>query len=115
MPRLDPLLRGETRAGAWNLTEGKDAMIHSTEPCQNCTMTVEYMGAAEVAAYVTRVHGRPIAGSTIRQYAAKGRMPEPDVRVGPVSGWSAKTIDEWVRTRPGQGARTDLAGSKGTK
>lgn len=82
-------------------------MGESTVACQNCTMTVEYMGPAEVAAYVG------LAPMTIRDYASKGRMPKPDVRIGPVGGWSKETIDEWVANRPGRGARTDLA-SKGT-
>jgi hypothetical protein len=74
-------------------------------------MTVQYMGPAEVAAYVTRVY-RPLTSETVRQYAAKGRMPEPDVRIGPNAGWSEATIDEWWANRPGRGARTDLAKGK---
>ncbi|MCV7205326.1 hypothetical protein H7J71_25305 [Mycolicibacterium peregrinum] len=51
---------------------------------------------------------------------SKIKMPEPDVIVGPVDddgkiprgtarGWTVETIDEWNASRPGQGARTDLA------
>jgi predicted DNA-binding transcriptional regulator AlpA len=86
-------------------------MSESTRPCHDCTMTVQYMGPAEVAAYVTRVY-RPLTSETVRQYAAKGRMPEPDVRIGPNAGWSEATIDEWWANRPGRGARTDLAKGK---
>lgn len=76
-------------------------------------MTVDYMGPAEVAAYLRREHGAEIEGSTIRQYAVKGRMPKPDVRIGPNAGWSEATIAAWWANRPGRGARTDLAASRG--
>ncbi|WP_205814214.1 transcriptional regulator [Microbacterium sp. K24] len=75
-------------------------------------MTVQYLGPAEVAAYVTRELGGDIAPATIRQYAAQGRMPAPDVRIGPNGGWSEETIVKWWTSRPGRGARTDLASSK---
>jgi hypothetical protein len=78
-------------------------------------MTVQYMGPAEVAAFVNREFGGQIASTTVRQYALKGRMPEPDVRIGPNGGWSEDTIRDWWVNRPGRGARTDLAGSKGKK
>lgn len=83
--------------------------------CQNCVMTVQYMGPMEVAAYIDRVHGKQVTPETIRQYAAKGKMPEPDVRIGPNGGWSEATIDEWWANRPGRGARTDLAGKAATE
>lgn len=48
------------------------------------------------------------------------KLPPPDAIVGPVNddgtlprgttrGWLATTIDRWNATRPGRGARTDLA------
>ncbi len=70
-------------------------------------MTVDYWGAAEVAAYLG------LSAQTIRNYAAEGRMPEPDVRIGTIGGWSKATIDEWKANRPGRGARTDLASKDG--
>lgn len=103
-----PAMRGETEPGPALNTERNCSKGESTVACQNCTMTVEYMGPAEVAAYVGR------APQTIRNLAASGAMPEPDVRIGTIGGWSQSTIDEWLANRPGQGARTDLAGSKGT-
>lgn len=83
-------------------------MSDSTPPWEDCTMTEQYMGPAEVAAHVGRTP------QTIRNLAAMGKMPDPDVRIGPNGGWSEATIDVWWANRPGQGARTDLA-SKGTK
>lgn len=71
-------------------------------------MPDEYMGAAEVAAYVGR------SAQTIRNLSASGRMPEPDVRIGAIGGWKKETIDGWWASRPGQGARTDLV-AKGKK
>lgn len=72
-------------------------------------MTVQYLGPAEVAARFG------LAASTIRHYAAQGKMPEPDVRVGPTAGWSEATVDAWWASRPGRGARTDLASSDASK
>lgn len=84
-------------------------MNDSISACQTEDMTKHYLGPAEVAARFG------LAPATIRDYASKGRMPEPDVRVGPVAGWTEATVDEWWANRPGRGARTDLAGSKGKK
>lgn len=72
-------------------------------------MTVEYLGPAQVAAMFG------LSPQTIRQYNADGRMPAPDVRIGATAGWTEETIRSWWASRPGQGARTDLATSKGKK
>lgn len=77
--------------------------------CQTEGMTVEYLGPAEVAARFG------LAPATIRAYARDGMMPVPDVRIGPNAGWSEETVDAWWANRPGRGARTDLAQSKGKK
>ena len=95
-----------------NRREG--TMAESTARGMIAGMTDQYMGPTEVAAYVRATFGASIEAVTIRQYASKGRMPEPDVRIGPNGGWSEATINEWWANRPGRGARTDLA-SKGTK
>lgn len=84
-------------------------MSNDTSTCQTDGMTVQYLGAAEVAARFG------LAPKTVRNYTTEGRMPEPDVRIGPVAGWTAATVDEWWANRPGRGARTDLAESKGKK
>ena len=83
-------------------------MYQSSVACDDCSMTIEYLGPAEVAAYVARKHGKELAAETIRSYASKGRMPVPDARIGGNAGWLPETIDRWVATRPGRGARTDL-------
>ena len=36
---------------------------------------------------------------------ARYRLPEPDVLVGSIRGWSEQTIDEWNAARPGHGGR----------
>ncbi|WP_256987169.1 hypothetical protein [Rhodococcoides fascians] len=47
------------------------------------------------------------------------KLPPPNVTIGPVNddgtiprgtvqGWTEERIDEWQRSRPGRGARTDL-------
>lgn len=69
-------------------------------------MTREYLGAADFA---TRAG---LAVATIRSYMRKGLTPSADVQIstpnGPLRGWAPKTIDAWLASRPGQGARTDL-------
>lgn len=70
-------------------------------------MPVEYLGAQAFAARVG------LSVNTIRSYLAKGLLPEPDAAIvtasGELRGWLPETIDQWARSRPGQGARTDLA------
>lgn len=78
-------------------------MSKHSSACQTTTMTVQYMGPAEVAAFVVRELGGDIAPGTVRKYAAAGRMPEPDVRIGPNAGWSEDTIRQWWANRPGRG------------
>lgn len=64
------------------------------------------VGNAAAAAYVGL---RP---DTWRPYVKRGKAPQPDDRV--ISGgfalpaWRRSTLDSWIRSRPGQGARTDL-------
>lgn len=106
-------MEGETRVGAVVQTEGNGTMSDSTLPWEDCTMTVDYMGPTEVAAYLRRKFGEDRSPQTIRNLAALGKMPAPDGRVGTAGGWLEATIDEWWANRPGQGARTDLAASKG--
>ena len=46
-----------------------------------------------------------LAASTLRQYRANGRMPEPDAMPAPDRPrWTAATIRAWVAARPGRGA-----------
>lgn len=101
MPRLDLRWRVKQSRGAEsNRREG--TMADSTAHGTIAGMTVHYLGPAEVAARFG------LAAGTIRHYAAQGKMPEPDVRIGPIGGWSEETIDAWWANRPGRGARTDL-------
>lgn len=70
-------------------------------------MTTEYLGTADVAKRAG------LAVATVRSYILKGLMADPDVIIttpsGPLRGWSADTVDAWLVSRPGRGARTDLA------
>ena len=36
---------------------------------------------------------------------ARYKLPEPDVLVGSIRGWSEQTIDDWNAARPGHGGR----------
>ena len=69
-------------------------------------MTREYLGAADFAARAV------LAVATIRSYMRKGLIPPADVVIstpaGPLRGWAPETIDAWMASRPGRGARTDL-------
>lgn len=62
---------------------------------------IEYMSKAEVADHLG------LSIDAIKSYVGKGYMPEPDARIGRISGWTTETIDRWYAERPGRGARTD--------
>lgn len=49
-----------------------------------------------------------VAAGTVSGYRSRGRMPEPIGYVNGVPLWTRKQLDEYMRTRPGQGARTDM-------
>lgn len=49
-----------------------------------------------------------LAESSVRTYRSRGGMPEPDVTIGRTPGWLESTIEEWAKSLPGRGARTDL-------
>lgn len=70
-------------------------------------MTVHYLGTAAVAERVG------LAVPTVRSYIKKGLLPPADATIstpsGYLRGWTPETIDTWFASRPGQGARTDLA------
>lgn len=102
MPRSDRRCRVKQDRGVEPTYEGKGTMAESTSACQTEGMTAHYLGPAEVAARLG------LSPHTIRQYATRGIMPVPDVRIGPNAGWSTETIDQWWANRPGRGARTDL-------
>lgn len=61
-----------------------------------------YLTKGEIAKYLG------VSLSTIKGYDRRGYLPEPDVQVGRTFGWAPATIDAWLLTRPGAGARTDL-------
>ncbi len=70
-------------------------------------MTTEYLGTAAVA------ERAGLAVPTVRSYIRKGLLPDADVIIttpsGPLRGWASETIDAWLDSRPGRGARTDLS------
>lgn len=70
-------------------------------------MTAEYLGTAAVADRIG------LAVPTVRSYIRKGLLPDADVIIttpsGPLRGWAPETIDTWLDSRPGRGARTDLS------
>ncbi len=56
-----------------------------------------------------------VTPSTWRNYVTRGYAPPPDGRLGRTPWWHRATIDGWLETRPGQGARTDLHTSQPTE
>lgn len=53
-----------------------------------------------------------VSVNTWRPYVTRGQAPQPDrreIRGGhAVPVWRKKTLDDWIRSRPGPGARTDM-------
>lgn len=70
-----------------SLNDGTSAAVHVAGQA--------FLSAKEVA---ERIGVKP---GTLSRYS----MPEPDVTVGTVRGWTADTIDRWNSTRPGRGRR----------
>lgn len=70
-------------------------------------MTIEYLGTAAVA------ERTGLSVPTVRSYIRKDLLPPADVIIttpsGPLRGWAPETIDAWLASRPGRGARTDLS------
>ncbi|RCV51875.1 transcriptional regulator [Marinitenerispora sediminis] len=46
---------------------------------------------------------------TWHSYVSRGQAPEPDGRVGRTPWWWRSTVERYLDSRPGQGARTDRA------
>lgn len=68
----------------------------------------ELIGNEAAAEYVG------VSVNTWRPYVARGHAPAPDRRQikggHAVPVWRKKTLDDWMRNRPGPGSRTDLEG-----
>lgn len=56
-----------------------------------------------------------LQASTWDAYVTRGYAPEPDGRLGNQRWWYRSTVETWMATRPGRGARTDLRGAPGAK
>lgn len=41
-----------------------------------------------------------VTASTLRAYKARGQMPAPDRKMGPLSLWKPSTIRDWDKSRP---------------
>jgi predicted DNA-binding transcriptional regulator AlpA len=50
-------------------------------------------------------HLAGVTAATITAYLARGRMPAPVTRIGNSPVWSRPVIQQWLASRPGQGAR----------
>ncbi len=61
-----------------------------------------YLSSTEAGEYAG------VKPSTFRAYIVRNQAPKPDAMIGNTPGWLPETIDDWMRNRPGRGARTDL-------
>lgn len=61
-------------------------------------MTVHYLSLTDIA------KRRGVQRTSMSRYT----LPEPDATVGSTRGWLPETVDEWEKSLPGKGARTDL-------
>jgi len=61
----------------------------------------DVLTVAQVAEYLG------LSVRTVETYRADGRMPTATM-VGRTPTWTRAQIDQWMTSRPGQGARTDL-------
>lgn len=51
-----------------------------------------------------------IRASTLSAMVSRGQAPAPTSRVGSTPLWDRDVVMQWLASRPGQGARTDLRG-----
>jgi predicted DNA-binding transcriptional regulator AlpA len=61
-------------------------------------MTIRALSVAEIA------ERADVSLEAVRSLARRGALPPPDVEIGvstgrPVRGWTAETVDEWLKTR----------------
>lgn len=78
-------------------------------------MGTDYLDYAGVSAYIADRTGTTIGVPTLRRYLVEARanrrngtptdsdMPEPDTVFGRSPAWKPRTIDRWLRRRPGKG------------
>lgn len=53
-----------------------------------------------------------VAPDTVAAYRYRGYLPEPQAVIGRTPVWSRPVIRHWLRTRPGNGWRTDIYGDR---
>lgn len=53
-----------------------------------------------------------VAPDTIAAYRYRGYLPEPQAVIGRTPVWSRPIIRHWLKTRPGNGWRTDIYGDR---
>ncbi|MDJ0363132.1 transcriptional regulator [Rhodococcus sp. H29-C3] len=71
-------------------------------------MPEEELTLPQVLTRIEERMGKKIAASTWRSYVARDQAPKPVRRVGREPMFAGADIEEWIKERPGRGARTDL-------
>jgi predicted DNA-binding transcriptional regulator AlpA len=56
-----------------------------------------------------------VKASTWDAYVTRGYAPPADGRLGNQRWWLRSTVEQWMQSRPGQGARTDREIKKGDR
>lgn len=105
---------GEVRRG-WS-GDIQSATAHERAAAERLAVATRQAEQARVAlAQVQRLTRKQfadragVAPDTLSSYVARGQAPEPDGRDEHGHPWWLEvTVETYLRTRPGQGARTDL-------
>lgn len=77
-------------------------------PEQVPTTDRELTAEQVVATIALHRPGTRMTARTFRSYASRGQAPQPVRHAGRAPLWDSDVILEWLRARPGPGARTDL-------
>ena len=90
---------------------------HTTVRCKAQRRVVRLLAVEEYLDLADIARAWGVHSGTVRRYFYEGRLPEPDAVVGTGSGkrfgWRPATVE--AITRPGRGARSDLAGHDRTR
>ncbi len=73
-------------------------------------MTAEYLDLRAIAERIgvgvdsARTYHKRATANREKGDPRPGDLPEPDIRLGRIPGWSPRTIDRWERKRPRRGS-----------
>jgi len=112
-PNLSDFVGVYTAADAYALAS-EMALILGGSVNRTALRSLRVVWGADSPVYLSMVEVAELCGlaeQSIRVYRSRGKLPAPDVMIGKTPGWLPETIEEYRKTLPGQGARTDLTNS----